>query len=50
MHVPTCYQCLWYGVILKKKKKKTQNDHEVTKKKVKIFEWLVLPYGTHFPQ
>ena len=32
IHVPMCYQCLWYGVMLKPKKIALQNDQEVPQK------------------
>ena len=32
IHDPTCYQCLWYGEILKPKKIALQNDQEASKK------------------
>ena len=45
MHGPTCYQCLWYGVIEALNKIELQIGQEVPEKKVKIFVWPVLPYS-----
>ena len=44
MHCPTCYQCLWYGVILKKKKLRFKMIKKWLKK-VKIFAWPDSPYS-----
>ena len=44
MHGPPCYQCLWYGVILKPYQKLRFKMIMKCLKKAKIFEWLVLAY------
>ena len=45
-HGLTCYQCLWYGVILKPYITKLRFKMIMKcLKKVKFFEWPVLPYS-----